>query len=92
MSSNEVFHETLLENGKRVVAEAKKIAEAEGVSVEAMLVEGEAADQIVNTAKEGGFDLIVIGARGRSKLKGLILGSVSQDVIKKAQCPVLVTK
>jgi nucleotide-binding universal stress UspA family protein len=92
MSSNQAFHESLLANGKKVAAEAQKLAETEGVSVETLLVEGDAAYQIVKTAKEDGFDLIVIGARGRSKLSGLILGSVSQDVIKKAHCPVLVTK
>jgi len=92
MSTNEVFREMLLETGKSVVAEAKKQVEAAGVSVVVLLVEGDAADQIVKTAKEGSFDLIVMGARGRSKLSGLILGSVSQDVLKKAHCPVLVTK
>jgi len=92
MSTNQVFREMLLETGKSVVAEAKKQVEAAGVSVVALLVEGDAADQIVKTAKEGSFDLIVMGARGRSKLSGLILGSVSQDVLKKAHCPVLVTK
>ncbi|MCW4000322.1 MAG: universal stress protein [Candidatus Bathyarchaeota archaeon] len=92
MSSNEAFRESLLEDGRKVVAEAKKIAEAEGIKVEALLVSGDAAGQIVKTAKEGSFELIVIGARGRSKLSGLILGSVSQDVIKRAHCPVLVTK
>ena len=92
MSTNQVFHEMLLENGKSVVAEAKKQVEAAGVSVDALLVEGDAADQIVKTAKEGSFDLIVMGTRGRSKLSGLILGSVSQEVIKKVPCPVLVTK
>jgi nucleotide-binding universal stress UspA family protein len=92
MSNNEAFHEMLLENGKKVIGAAENIAQAGGISVETLLVEGDAADQIVKTAKDGGFDLIVIGARGRSKLTGLILGSVSQDVIKRAHCPVLVTK
>lgn len=71
--------------------EASKIAQTENVKAETLMLQGDAAEQIVKTAKEGNFDLIVIGARGLSKLSGLILGSVSQGVIKNASCPVIVT-
>ena len=47
--------------------EASKIAQTENVKAETLMLQGDAAEQIVKTAKEGNFDLIVIGARGLSK-------------------------
>ena len=56
------------------------------------LVEGRPADKIVETAKEGMFDLIVIGSRGLGGIKEFFLGSVSNRVADKAPCPVLIVK
>lgn len=47
---------------------------------------------IVNYAKDKHIDLIVVGPRGRSKLKSLVLGSVTSDVVRLANCPVLTVK
>jgi nucleotide-binding universal stress UspA family protein len=52
--------------------------------------EGHNATAIVEKAKKGGFDLIVMATHGRSGLKRLFLGSVSEDVIRHAGVPVLV--
>ncbi|MEM3789229.1 MAG: universal stress protein, partial [Candidatus Bathyarchaeia archaeon] len=57
-----------------------------------VLREGHVVQEIVRAAEEGKFDLIVMGARGISRIKELILGSVSDGVIRHAPCPVLVTK
>jgi nucleotide-binding universal stress UspA family protein len=78
-------------NDRLVFAQSKKDAEAAGVTVEFLPLEGNVADQIVKAAADGCFDLIVIGARGLGNLSGLVLGSVSQSVLKHASCPVLVT-
>lgn len=50
------------------------------------------ADALVSYAKDKRIDLIIIGTRGRSKLKGMLLGSVASDVVRYAHCPVLVVK
>ncbi|HEX2305900.1 MAG TPA: universal stress protein [Nitrososphaeraceae archaeon] len=50
------------------------------------------ADAIVSYAKDKNVDLIVIGTRGRSKLKSLVLGSVASEVVRHAHCPVLTIK
>jgi len=93
ISAAEQLGQILEENGKAALEEAKKMvaAECDG-PVDALLLEGDAADRIVETAHNGGYDLIVIGPRGLSKLSGLILGSVSQGVIKNSPCPVLLVK
>jgi nucleotide-binding universal stress UspA family protein len=50
------------------------------------------ADAIVSYAKDNHIDLIVLGPRGRSKLKSLVLGSVTSDVVRLARCPVLTVR
>jgi len=84
--------EAVREAGRRVLAEGEQKAKAEKVQVETMLVEGHAVQEIVRTAKEGKFDLIVIGAKGISRIRELLLGSVTDGVVHHAACPVLVVK
>lgn len=50
------------------------------------------AEPIINYASEQKADLIVIGTRGRSGLKRLVLGSVASAVVAHAGCPVLVVR
>jgi nucleotide-binding universal stress UspA family protein len=47
---------------------------------------------ILNYAEERDIDLIVIGTRGKSGLKKMLLGSVASDVVTYSYCPVLVVK
>jgi nucleotide-binding universal stress UspA family protein len=84
--------EILQKNSNSVLAEGRKLVEAEGVSVETLQLEGDVVNQIVRTAKENHFDLVVVGARGLSKLEEIMLGSVSHGVTEKAACPVIVTR
>jgi nucleotide-binding universal stress UspA family protein len=53
---------------------------------------GHAAEQIVRVADEEDVDLIVMGSRGLSEWKALLLGSVSDHVIHHAHCSVLVVR
>lgn len=50
------------------------------------------AASILNYAEERNVDLIIIGTRGNSGLKKMLLGSVASDVITYSYCPVLVIK
>jgi nucleotide-binding universal stress UspA family protein len=50
------------------------------------------ADAIVSYAKDKRIDLIIIGIRGISKLKSMLVGSVASDVVRYAHCPVLSVK
>ena len=51
---------------------------------------GDPATEIVRFAAEGGFDHIVMGRRGRGGVAKLLLGSVSEKVLKDATIPVTV--
>lgn len=55
-----------------------------------MVVEGDSATAIADTAKATKADLIVMATHARSGLKRLFLGSVADDVIRRVQVPVLV--
>ena len=56
------------------------------------VVEGLPATEIVKAAEKGGFDLIVVGARGLGFVEELILGSTSSIIVDKSTVPVLVVK
>jgi nucleotide-binding universal stress UspA family protein len=60
-----------------------------GVSIEHRLTEGEAAAEILHVAQENQADLIVMGSRGRTGLTRLALGSVADQVLCRARCPVV---
>lgn len=62
------------------------------VKVEHRLAEGPPAQEILRAAEEVGCDLIVMGTRGRSGLERLIFGSVAEQVLRKAGCPVITVK
>jgi nucleotide-binding universal stress UspA family protein len=56
--------------------------------VQALIVEGHPAQLLVDLAKEA--DLLVVGSRGRGRLGGLVLGSISQHCVERASCPTAV--
>ncbi len=85
-------NEALENKCKNALDDMQKIVKAEGVPVHKLLLEGKVVDQIVRTAKEGCFDLVVIGARGLSRLEEIMMGSVSHGVAENAPCPVIVTR
>jgi nucleotide-binding universal stress UspA family protein len=78
--------------GNRLLTDGEQKAKSANVRVETVLREGNTVQEILALAKEGQFDLIIIGARGISRIRELLMGSVSEGVIKNAHCPVLVVK
>ncbi len=60
--------------------------------MEAVVREGYPATAIEEEARSRHADLVVIGTRGHSGLKHLLLGSVAERVVQKAPCPVLAVK
>jgi universal stress protein A len=62
------------------------------VRVRYVLGEDPPAEAIVKLAAEADCDLIVLGSHGRTGLQRLLAGSVAEDVVRKAPCPVLVVK
>ena len=63
-----------------------------GIEVETVVREGYPATVIEEEAARQNVDLIVIGTRGLSGIKHLLLGSIAERVVQKAPCPVLTVK
>jgi nucleotide-binding universal stress UspA family protein len=80
------------DEGKKILLDGEQKVRAENLPVETSLREGNSPQEIVKVAKEGQFDLIVIGARGIHRLRDLLMGSVTEGVVKHASCSVLVVK
>jgi nucleotide-binding universal stress UspA family protein len=72
--------------------EAKSIVDGAGVRTEIVLRAGRPAEEILDTADEGHFDLIVVGHRGLSRAQRFLMGSVSERVVRHASRPVLVVR
>ncbi len=62
------------------------------ISIATELAWGNPSEVIVEKARSGGYDLIVMGSRGLGAISGLLLGSVSDRVVKLAPCPVLIVR
>ncbi len=56
------------------------------------MIEGDAAEAIINVANARSVDVIIMGSRGLGRLAGLLLGSTSQKVVSHAPCPVLIVR
>lgn len=79
--------------GERLLENVAELARKNGVrSPDTILGEGNPAQAILDAAKRVDADLIVLGTRGLSDLKGLLLGSVSHKVIQLSSCSCLVVK
>lgn len=77
----------------RAVAELRGLVTSPDVTVTGRVVEHSRVDEgILQAAEETEADIIVVGTRGLSPLRGAIMGSISHSLIEKATCPVLVVK
>lgn len=77
-----------------VLSEAlKKVEKVKpNLNVSTKLVTGRTAEKIVQTAKKGNFDIVVMGSRGLGGIKKFFLGSASDRIADEAPCPVLIVK
>ena len=96
-STNSAGVQAYLADSQRQAVEAfariRAAADVPGVTLRTETVEGSSpAEQIVETARRCGADLIVMGSHGRRGLEKLMLGSVTQRVLGVVHVPVLVVR
>ena len=72
--------------------EVRAVEEAGGTVEEAHLRQGRAEEEIIELAESLGVGLIVMGSRGRGRLRRALMGSVSESVVRHAHCPVTIVR
>jgi nucleotide-binding universal stress UspA family protein len=72
--------------------EVEKVRSAGGTVGGEHLIEGRVAPGIIGLAEEIGAGLVVVGSRGRGRIRRALMGSVSDSVVRHAHCPVLVVR
>jgi nucleotide-binding universal stress UspA family protein len=66
--------------------------QAPGVFTEHRMVEGDPAREILRAAEETHCEVVVLGTHGRGGLGRLLMGSVAEQVLRKAPCPVVTAR
>ena len=77
---------------RRLLAEAAACLEEHGVRATARVVQADPVDALVDVARETGAQLIAVGARGDDFVARSLRGSVSERLVARAPCDLLVTR
>jgi len=82
----------LIKFGEKVLDEVAEDGKKIGIEVQKILKLGSPAETILNVAKSLNVHTIVMGSEGKKGLKRVLLGSVAENVVRNAQCSVLVAR
>jgi nucleotide-binding universal stress UspA family protein len=80
------------ERGRRILEQAAETAEGFGREVKTEMVHGDVSRAVVSYAEENGIDRILMGSRGAGGTKRVLLGSVAENLVRRAGCPVTVVR
>ncbi len=83
-----VAHEAQ-ENHKRL-HDTQEGLQGDGVDTEVLLIQGPTVEKILSEAKRLEANMIIMGSHGHGSLFDLLVGSVSEGVMRKSPCPVLI--
>ncbi|MCU4925666.1 universal stress protein [Halobacteria archaeon AArc-dxtr1] len=83
--------DALHEEGRAAVSRVAELA-PDDVTVETDVIEGAPSRAIIEEAGSGDYDLVVMGTHGRGGIDRLLLGSVTERVVRKAPIPVLTVR
>ncbi len=79
-------------DGMNLLNAVQNLLQEHGLQTSTVLTRGDPSSQIIKIASEHQCDLIVCGSHGAGNLTGLLLGSVSRDLVLNAPCSVLVVR
>jgi nucleotide-binding universal stress UspA family protein len=82
----------LYREGEEALDEVTALATERGVPVETSVVEGAPARMILEHAEERNCDVVVMGTHGRGGIDRLLLGSVTEKVVRGSDVPVLTVR
>ncbi len=82
----------LKKEGEDALAYVKEKGAEAGVPVAVKMLRGYPPEQIMKLAKDEGVNMIVVGHLGRTGIERILLGSVTETIVRNAPCPVLVVR
>jgi nucleotide-binding universal stress UspA family protein len=77
---------------QEILQKVQTEADREGIPLDILVLRGTPSEAIIQAAQARGTDLLILGSHGRRGLTRLIMGSVTEQVIGQARCPVLIVK
>jgi nucleotide-binding universal stress UspA family protein len=89
--SDEVLAEHEKE-GKEATSYIERIGKAAGVEVECKVLKGHPAEKIITFAEDNDIDMIIVGSLGKGGYERVVLGSVSDKIVRHSKVPVLVVR
>jgi nucleotide-binding universal stress UspA family protein len=84
--------EAQVPEAQEILHRLQTIAHRERIPLDTLMLRGAPGEAILQAAQNRGIDLIIMGSHGRTGLTRLLMGSVAQEVIGQARCPVLIVK
>ena len=90
--TKQIADESSINNLKKKLLECVPEEIRSDMKIEAIVVQGIPFVEIIKTAKDNEVDMLVLGTHGRTGLAHMMLGSVSEKVVRKAPCPVLTVR
>ena len=87
-----ISQEELERNGELALEATLTGINTEGVNVKKMLASGHPVTAILEVLEKESVDLVVMGSHGYGPIAGSVLGSISQRVLQRAKCPVMIVK
>lgn len=78
--------------GYEATSYVEKIGKAAGMEVESRVLRGHPAEKIVTFAEDNNIDMIIVGSLGKGGYERVLLGSVSEKVVRHAKIPVMVVR
>jgi nucleotide-binding universal stress UspA family protein len=78
--------------GHEATSYVEKIGKAAGAEVESRVLKGNPAEKILSFAEDNNIDMIIVGSLGKSGYERVLVGSVSEKIIRHAKVPVLVVR
>jgi nucleotide-binding universal stress UspA family protein len=92
VAASAAYDGRIREGAERRLKESEEKLEVEGIETETSLSSGFPSEAIAQLAQQIGADLIVMGTRGMTGLKHVMLGSVAERTVRLAPCPVLTVR
>lgn len=78
--------------GHEAASYIENLAKPYGVEVESRVLKGDPAEKILNFAEDNNVDMIIVGSFGKGRYERLVIGSVSEKIVRHSKVPVMVVR